>query len=272
MFPEDQATGVTQTVSASGEKQNQILSSIKKLTDNGLIGDKEKLWPEVVRLILLYARNEDPDIFGPFDADVTSICGKLSNIKPEVFNTALSYEEKVTLLSVQIDIIHETNEFRMFLNKRNDEKSTYNREKMELYQKIRENELAKEKFLKAYAEDEDTQTQEQMESNLVELRRQLSSASRTESKAVIDRIREVERKLNSYTKQVGSFDEKAKRYSTQIGRLNEKAFKSSIKTTILGKDADKSEYWHFKDDCSRLYVRMERQVPIKVADTEMADD
>ena len=113
-----------------------------------------------------------------------------------------------------------------------------------------------------------------MESDLLELRSQLESASRTESKVLLDRIREVERKLNSYTKQFGSFDERAKRYTTLIGRLNEKAFKSSIKTTILGKDAAKSEYWHFKDDCTRLYVRMERQVPIKGAadaDAEMDD-
>lgn len=158
LFPEDQPSGVTQAVSVSGEKQNQILSSIKKLSDNKLADDKQKLWPEIVRLILLYARNEDPDIFGPFDTDVTSICGKLTGTKPDAFNTKLNYAEKVTLLTVLIDVIHETNEFRMFLNKRNDEKSAYNREKMELYQKIRENDIEKEKFIKAYQEDETTKT------------------------------------------------------------------------------------------------------------------
>ena len=104
-----------------------------------------------------------------------------------------------------------------------------------------------------------------METELVELKSQLSNASRTESRYVIDKIKGVERKLNNYVKQVGQFDERAKRYSTQISRLNEKAFKSSIKTTVLGKDAQKSEYWHFKDDCGRLYVRVETQVPIKGA-------
>ena len=66
----------------------------------------------------------------------------------------LTYRQKVTLLTVLIDVIHETNEFRAFLSKRNDEKSAYNREKMELYQKIRENDIEKEKFLKEYAENE----------------------------------------------------------------------------------------------------------------------
>ena len=31
---------------------------------------------------------------------------------------------------------------------------------------------------------------------------------------------------------------------------------------MLGKDAAKSEYWHFKDDNTRLYIRMEKEVPI----------
>jgi hypothetical protein len=58
------------------------------------------------------------------------------------------------------------------------------------------------------------------------------------------------------------FDEKSKKYSATIARLNEKTFKGSIKTTMLGKDSAKSEYWHFKDDCSRIYIRMEEEVPI----------
>ena len=108
-----------------------------------------------------------------------------------------------------------------------------------------------------------------MEQQLTELKAQLANSSRTESRLVLDRIREVERRLNSYTKQVGAFDEKAKRFAATIARLNEKAFKSSIKTSILGKEADKSEYWHFKDDCGRLYVRRETQVSIKEDNVEM---
>ena len=66
LFPEDQQTNASSAaISSSGEKQNQILASIDKLVE-----DKQKLWPEIVRLILMYARNEDPDVFGPFDDDV----------------------------------------------------------------------------------------------------------------------------------------------------------------------------------------------------------
>ena len=48
--------------------------------------------------------------------------------------------------------------------------------------------------------------------------------------------------------------------------MNEKTYKASIKTTMLGKDAAKSEYWHFKDDNTRLYIRMEKEVPIGNSD------
>ena len=47
-----------------------------------------------------------------------------------------------------------------------------------------------------------------------------------------------------------------------IMRLNDKTYKAAIKTTMLGKDAAKSEYWHFKDDNTRLYIRFEEEVPI----------
>ena len=61
---------------------------------------------------------------------------------------------------------------------------------------------------------------------------------------------------------VSSFEDQVKKKHHKIGQLNEKTYKASIKTTILGKDAAKSEYWHFKDDNTRLYIRMEEEIPI----------
>jgi hypothetical protein len=29
---------------------------------------------------------------------------------------------------------------------------------------------------------------------------------------------------------------------------------------MLGKDANKVEYWHFKDDLTRIYIRVEEQI------------
>ena len=85
-------------------------------------------------MILKYAKNEDPDVFGPFDEEIAEINEKLVGIKPEEFTAKLNYNEKVTLLTVLIDCIHQTNEFRMFLNKRVEDKSAFNKEKMDIYQ------------------------------------------------------------------------------------------------------------------------------------------
>ena len=134
LFPEEQNQGAANAaISSSGEKQNQILASIDKLIEN-----KQKLWPEIIRLILLYARSVDPDIFGPFDEQVNELVKKLVGIKPHEFTFKLDFKEKVTLFTVLIDCIHETNEFRMFLNKRVEDKSAYNKEKMDIYQQIRD--------------------------------------------------------------------------------------------------------------------------------------
>jgi hypothetical protein len=37
--------------------------------------------------------------------------------------------------------------------------------------------------------------------------------------------------------------------------LNEQASKTSIKNQVLGKDVDRNEYWFFKEDPSKLFVK-----------------
>ena len=53
-----------------------------------------------------------------------------------------------------------------------------------------------------------------------------------------------------------------------MDRINEKSFKANIRTIMLGKDADRNEYWHFKEDGDRLYVRKEFTHSVEVAITE----
>ena len=91
---------------------------------------------------------------------MAEISKKLAGIKPANFTAQLSYQQKVTLLTVLIDCIHETNEFRLFLNKRVEDKSTYNKEKMDIYQSIRDLETKQAEFIKQYTEDENNTTQE----------------------------------------------------------------------------------------------------------------
>jgi hypothetical protein len=66
------------------------------------------------------------------------ILKKLCDLEPGSFNSAFKFEEKVILLSILIDTVHDLNEFRNFLTKRNELKSSYNKEKMDVYATIKE--------------------------------------------------------------------------------------------------------------------------------------
>ena len=79
---------------------------------------------------------------------------KLAGMKPGDYNSRLTYEEKIILLTVLIDNIHDSNEFRAFLNGRIDAKSVFNKEKMELYAEIKGLEAQQQELVKAQAESD----------------------------------------------------------------------------------------------------------------------
>ena len=147
LFPEDGKAAGTAAVSSSGEKQNQMLAAVNKL-----IHDKARLWPEIVRLVLNFRRNEDPGAFGPSEECMQTVLRKLSGMKQSDYISSLSYQEKVALLTVLIDNIHDSNEFRAFLNKRVEAKSGFNKEKMEVYEEIKALKLQQAELIKAQQE------------------------------------------------------------------------------------------------------------------------
>ena len=55
-------------------------------------------------------------------------------------------------------------------------------------------------------------------------------------------------------------DDKIARKQAHVQRLADKAYQTSIKTTMLGRDAQRQEYWHFKDDPARIYIRREEKI------------
>jgi hypothetical protein len=54
-----------------------------------------------------------------------------------------------------------------------------------------------------------------------------------------------------------NIEEQIEKRQTKIEKLNEQVSKTSIKTSILGKDADKNEYWFFKDQPGKLFIKKE---------------
>lgn len=103
-----------------------------------LIENKEEVWPEIIRLILNYKKEQDDEDFGPNKETIDVVLQKLVGMRPSQYFTRLTFEEKICLLTVMIDGIHDTDDFRKFLNERVEEKSSFNKEKIEVYQAIRQ--------------------------------------------------------------------------------------------------------------------------------------
>lgn len=99
-----------------------------------------------------------------------SVIMKLSGMKQCDYVTKLSYNEKVTLLTVLIDNIHDSNEFRAFLNNRVEAKSVFNKEKMEIYGEIKSLEAAQTEFVKSHTETENAAMQEEIDKELEQLK------------------------------------------------------------------------------------------------------
>jgi len=172
-------------------------------------------------------------------------------------------------MTVMIDGIHDTDAFRRSLNDRIEEKSSFNKEKIEVYQAIRQLEQEQQELVKKHAESDFVKDEESINKELQDLYEKLKVATRVQSRELKDRISELESEKNHFLNENARLEEQIKKQQAHIIKLNEKLYKSSIKTTMLGLDAQRSEYWHFKDDCSRIYIRREEQ---PVRDVDMLSD
>ena len=50
-------------------------------------------------------------------------------------------------------------------------------------------------------------------------------------------------------------EDQIERRQNKIERLNEGAHKTSIKNSMIGKDADRNEYWHYKEEPAKVFVK-----------------
>jgi hypothetical protein len=117
------------------------------------IEDKQQVWPEICRLVLLHRLEEESpqddadsdveqdldyeEVFGPSADTMKSVLGKLAGMKPAQYITTLTFDEKICLLSCLVDGIHDLKAFVNILQSRVEDKTGYNREKMEIYQIIK---------------------------------------------------------------------------------------------------------------------------------------
>lgn len=137
-------------------------------------------------------------------------------------------------MTVMIDGIHDTDAFRRSLNDRIEEKSSFNKEKIEVYQAIRQLEQEQQELVKKHAESDFVKDEESINKELQDLYEKLKVATRVQSRELKDRISELESEKNHFLNENARLEEQIKKQQAHIIKLNEKLYKSSIKTTMLG--------------------------------------
>lgn len=89
---------------------------------------------------------------------------------------------------------------------------------------------------------------------IVVLEEQLKNASRTQGKAIRDKLSTLTCEKDKFRSTLQEFEEKIEALNTKIQGLNDKIWKVSLKVSIIGRDLN-NEYWFFKDEPSKLYVK-----------------
>lgn len=109
-----------------------LINSIVKTDSN-----KDQIWTEMLRLLILHSdeRNDlDKESLDPYIHDLLRKVGTLS---PQQYTSALTYKEKVDLILYLVDLIHDLDRFRQFLNKRLEDKSSLFKQKNDLHAEIK---------------------------------------------------------------------------------------------------------------------------------------
>jgi predicted nucleic acid-binding Zn-ribbon protein len=87
------------------------------------------------------------------------------------------------------------------------------------------------------------------------LKKKLESANRVDSKRIQQQITDLTNEKNKLLREMQRVEEQIEKRQAKIEKLNEQASKTSIKTSVLGKDADKNEYWYFKEEPGKIFVK-----------------
>lgn len=95
---------------------------------------------------------EKGEDLGPNTCIIERIINKFVGLRPCQYCVMLTFDEKLCLLTSMIDGIHDTDDFRKFLNERVEDKSSINKEKIEVYQAIRQLETEQQELVKKHAE------------------------------------------------------------------------------------------------------------------------
>lgn len=105
------------------------------------------MWPEFIRLLFVHAdeRHEiDSEAFQDTTTQMGELLGKLGGQSPQSYTWSLTYREKMDVLLLLVDTIHDLDSFKQFLNKRLEDKSTLFKQKNDLHSEIKKLEQEKQ--------------------------------------------------------------------------------------------------------------------------------
>ncbi len=167
-----------------------------------------------------------------------------------------------------------------------EEKSAYNKQKMDIYAEIKVIDGQRQEFIKEHqaqnpplaavpndpqplmpgGQNQTLQSPEDpLQIQIDDLKRKLETVSRQESKRIQQQITDLTNEKNRFARELQKFDDQIEKRQAKIDRLNEQANKTSIKNQVLGKDAERNEYWFFKEDPAKIFVKKyyHNNIPVK---------
>lgn len=151
--------------------------------------------------------------------------------------------------------MHDTKSFKEYLTERLGERNTFTKEKQENYASIKEYEQQKRDLIECHAENNILETKEQVELEIYEIDIQIPLATRTEAKVLKDRRKILQTKIDTFKGEMEDLEDQTGRAQERIQKMNEKIWRNEIKPPVIGQDVDKNEYWFFKDEPYKLFMK-----------------
>jgi len=248
------------------QENGMLIHSIMKLNE-----DQERLWTEMVRLLIAHAdERHDIDLEGLQDnVYIADLLRKVGALTPQAYTWSLTYKEKVDVLLFLVDTMHDLDSFRQFLNKRLDDKSSLFKQKNDLHAVIKVIEQEKQEAITEFNKN-NQDNDEQINKEVEELNEKLLNATRIESRWINQRIHELMKKKNRLQEEILKYDDLIARKQQKIEKIVEAYQSLNIKTCALGQDAHMNEYWYFKDDPTKIFIKRQilvekpvRKAPVK---------
>ena len=226
------------------EDDEAQLWMVKQLSEDKL----KFVWPCLINIIL---KGELFEIVP--SQEIMEIGSKLQNATPKTFNTLLTYDEKCKILLFLCNSCHDLSAFREYISKRLKEKHKYSSEKQETYNQIRQQEAEKKRMMEQNS-NKDFVKNNEVQNEIDSLEEELKNASRTQSKVIKDKLSVLTKDKEDFRKRIQEIEDKIEALYDKTKKLSDQIFKVSLKVSIIGRDLN-NEYWFFKDEPSKLYVK-----------------